>query len=158
MKVFLAADHAGYKMKNELLAFVRDELGYEVEDCGAFEFDEGDDYPDFVGEAAEKVARDPKGSRAIVLGASGQGEAIAANRQAGVRAVVYYGAPATRQTDADGQELDMIESTRAHNDANVLALGARFISVEEAKTVVQSWLTTEFSGAERHQRRINKLP
>ena len=157
MKIFFAADHAGYEMKNALMEFVREELNYEVEDCGAFELDEGDDYPDFVVKAAVEVARDPKGSRAIVLGASGQGEAMVANRQPGVRAAVYYGEPAVKQIDASGNELNLLESTRAHNDANVLALGAKFLNLQKAKSATELWLKAKFSGEERHQRRIEKL-
>lgn len=157
MKIYFAADHAGFELKDTLLAYVRDELGYDVEDCGAYELDPNDDYPVFIQKAAEAVSKNPKNRRAIVLGASGQGEAITANRYSGVRAVVYYGEPGGQQTDASGEKLNMIASTRAHNDANTLSLGARFIRKEEAKKVVQQWLETPFSGEERHVRRIDML-
>ncbi len=156
MKVYFATDHAGYEMKEELLSFVKDELGYEVEDCGAFVLDEGDDYPDFIAVAAKNVSTE-EGAKGIILGASGQGEAVVANRVPGVRAVVYYGEPQRWQTDACGEEMDMVVSTRKHNDANVLSLGARFLSIGEAKEVVKKWLGTEFEGVERHVRRINKI-
>jgi len=156
MKVYFATDHAGYDMKESLLSYVRDELGHEVEDCGAILFDEYDDYPDFVVVAAKNVAKD-KGSMGIILGASGQGEAVVANRVPGVRAVVYYGEPQRWQIDACGEEMDMVMSTRKHNDANILSLGARFISIEEAKEVVKKWLSTEFEHEDRHVRRINKI-
>jgi len=91
-----------------------------------------------------------------VFGASGQGEAIAANRVPGVRAVVYY-APAGEQMDTAGKSLGMAASTREHNDANVLSLGARFLTEEEAKDAVKEWLQTSFSGEERHKRRIAQL-
>lgn len=145
MKVYFAADHAGYELKEALLAFVRDELGHEVEDCGAFSFDADDDYPVFIRKAADKVAEDPD-ARAIVLGGSGQGEAIAANRVSGVRAAVYYGG-----------STEIISLSREHNDANMLSLGARFLSEEDAKEAVRLWLATSFSNDERHARRIAQL-
>ena len=157
MTVYFATDHAGLEFKDTLVAFVRDELEYEVEDCGAHTFDPDDDYPDFIHQAAAAVAADPEQSRGVVIGGSGQGEAMCANRHPGVRAALYYGEPAGKQVDATGQELDMITSTRDHNDANVLSFGARFVTVEEAKTALEQWLTTPFSEAERHQRRINKI-
>jgi len=157
MKIYFATDHAGYEMKEVLIKYVRDELGYEVEDMGAHRLDSTDDYTDFVHKAAGKVSSDPANSRAIVLGASGQGEAIVANRHSEVRAVVYYGEPTSPQVDASGKELGMIESTREHNDANVLSLGARFLTMEEARRVVKLWLSTEFTGQARHSRRISKI-
>ena len=157
MKVYFATDHAGFALKNALLAFVRDELGYTVEDCGAYEENAEDDYPDFIRNAAQAVSSDPNNSRAIILGGSGQGEAMCANRFSNVRATVYYGAPAKSQIDADGVALDIIASARLHNDSNILALGARFLSESEAQEVVQEWLSTDFSGEERHLRRLVKL-
>lgn len=155
--IYFAADHSGFELKRELMAFVSHELGLTVFDCGAQKLDETDDYPDYVHEAAKAVAEKPTYRKAVVLGASGQGEAMVANRYQGVRAAVYYGEPAHKQTDASGLELDMIHSTRVHNDANVLSLAARFIDPEEAKRAVKAWLTTEFTGEERHQRRITKI-
>jgi ribose 5-phosphate isomerase B len=105
---------------------------------------------------AAKVAQN-KGSFGIAIGASGQGEAMVANRVKGVRAAVYYGPAAHFQTDADGNKLDMITSVRAHNDANVLSLGARFLSAAEAKEAVLKWLQTAFSGSEQHVRRLGKF-
>lgn len=145
MKVYFATDHAGFDLKNVLLEFVSDELQLEVEDLGAYEYDENDDYPDFIVRAGEALRTSPE-DRAIILGGSGQGEAMVANRFAGVRAAVYYGGP-----------LDIISLSREHNDANVLSIGARFVDPEEAKEAVRLWLESEFSGEERHQRRINKL-
>lgn len=156
MKVIFAADHAGFALKEALKPFVRS-LGYEVEDVGAYSLDPNDDYVGFVQAAARAVSEDSEHARAIVLGGSGQGEAFTANRFKGVRAVVYYGNPAQKQIDADGKELDMIASTREHNDSNILSLGARFISEEEAKDAVTRWLQTPFSGAERHARRNKKI-
>ncbi len=155
--IHIGADHAGFDMKEELREYLQS-LGYEVVDHGAFEFDEDDDYPDFIQPVADAVSRDvEKLSKGIVIGGSGQAEAIVANRFANVRAVVYYGDPGRSQTDAKGSELDIVTSTRSHNDANVLSLGARFISNEEAKEVVETWLETAFSGESRHVRRINKI-
>ena len=126
-----------------------------MHDCGAFEKDPADDYPAIIASAARSISRDVGSgieSRAIILGASGQGEAIVANKFRGVRAVVYYG-PTGSQTDASGRELDMITSTRAHNNANVLSIGAKFVSSDDAKHVVHAWLGTPFSNEERHARR-----
>ena len=157
MTIYFATDHAGLEFKNDLLAYVRDELGYEVEDCGAYELDAADDYPDFVHKAAAAVAADPDQRHAIVIGASGQGEAMCANRYKGVRAALYYGAPTGNQVDASGKELDMISSSRIHNAANVLSLGARFVPIEDAKLVVKAWLSVPLGTEERHLRRIKKL-
>lgn len=159
MKIYFAADHGGFALKEKLKPFV-ESLGYEVEDCGAFSLDMDDDYPVFIQAAARNVSVDAQhgiDSRAIIIGASGQGEAFAANRIRGVRAVVYYGEPRRMQTDAEGKELDMITSTRDHNDSNLLSLGGRFITEEEAKAAVQKWLATPFSRAERHARRHKML-
>ena len=154
MKVFFASDHAGFELKKVLLPYVRD-LGHEVEDCGAYTYQEDDDYPDFVSKVA-KMVYDTPDTKAIILGGSGQGEAMVANRFPRVRAAVYY-EPARMQTDADGKDLDMVSSVRAHNDANVLSLGCRFLNEEEVKRVVSLWLSTPFSGDERHRRRIEKI-
>ncbi len=143
-KVFLASDHAGYSLKEELVAFVVS-LGYEVEDMGPFALDEGDDYPDFITPCAKKVASTAD-SFGVVLGGSGQGEAMAANRTKDVRAAVFYGG-----------SLDIVRLSREHNDANVLSLGARFLTVTEAQTAVKLFLSTSFSGEESHARRIAKF-
>ena len=153
-KIFIGADHAGYELKERLKPFLA-ELGYEVEDCGASSLDLGDDYPDFILPCAKKVTEN-QGSFGIVIGASGQGEAMAANSVPGARAAVYYGEPLKKQTDSDGTELAMLESVRNHNDANILSLGARFLSDEEAKEGIRRFLGTAFSGDERHVRRLKK--
>lgn len=146
MKIYIGSDHAGYDLKEKLLQFLID-LGYEVTDEGPFSFDPEDDYPDHVSEVAKEVANGGGEIKGIVLGGSGQGEAIVANRFKGVRAVVYYG----------GAGGTIVRLSREHNDANVLSIGARFVSEEEAKQAVKMWLETEFSGEERHKRRIAKL-
>ena len=143
MKIYLASDHAGFDLKQFLETHLK-ELGYELEDCGAFEMDPLDDYPDFIIPAAEKVSKDPN-SRGIIMGGSGQGEAIAANRIKGVRAVVYYDGP-----------IDIVKLSRTHNNANILSFGARFITQEKAAEVLDLWLKEPFEGG-RHNKRNDKL-
>ncbi len=152
LKVYFGADHGGFSLKEVLKPYVQS-LGYDVEDMGAYALDMKDDYPVFVQAAARKVVEDPHNNRAIVIGGSGQGEAFAANRIKGVRAVVYYGEPAHTQVDADGKTLDMITSTREHNNSNILSLAGRFLTEEEAKNAVKRWLATPYGGNERHERR-----
>ncbi|PIQ35850.1 MAG: ribose-5-phosphate isomerase [Candidatus Yonathbacteria bacterium CG17_big_fil_post_rev_8_21_14_2_50_43_9] len=144
MRIYIGTDHAGFELKEKLVVFLR-ELGHDVEDMGAHSFEALDDYPDFIRPVAEAVAHDPQ-SRGIILGGSGQGEAMCANRVKGARAAVYYGGA-----------VDIVVLSREHNDANILSLGARFVETEEAKEVVRVWLETPFSGAEKHARRIAKL-
>lgn len=146
MTVYFASDHAGFELKRVLLEYVRDELELEVSDCGAHSLDENDDYPDWIAVAARAVSDAPAEHRAIVLGGSGQGEAIVANKFPGVRAALYY-----------GHDLDIIRLSREHNDANILSLGGRFLSVDAAKEAVRVWLSTPFSGEERHVRRLKKI-
>lgn len=158
MHVYFAADHGGFKLKEMLVKFVR-ELGYDAYDCGAFTNDPEDDYPSIIATAAQRLSVDSlegKDSRAIVIGASGQGEAIVANRFKGVRCLTYYGS-AGEQKDMSGKTLDMISSAREHNNANAISLGARFLSEDEAKEAVEKWLKTEFSGEERHARRVRQI-
>jgi ribose 5-phosphate isomerase B len=143
-KIFLGADHAGYKLKEEVKKFLLDR-GFDIVDKGAGKFDEKDDYPDFIFPVAKEVAKNPN-SRGIIFGASGQGEAIAANRIKGIRAALYY-----------GSNPDIVKLSRTHNDANILSLGARFLGKKEAVEAVKSWLNTDFSSEERHTRRIKKL-
>ncbi|MDO8481778.1 MAG: RpiB/LacA/LacB family sugar-phosphate isomerase [bacterium] len=159
MQIYLSADHGGFELKNALALFLEVDLGHTVEDCGADTFQSDDDYPEIIARAARKLSEDVRAgrdSRAIVIGASGQGEAIVANRFKGVRCALYYG-PAGEQKDMSGKKLDMILSAREHNNANALSLGARFLTVEEAKNVVKKWLETSFSGEERHARRIKQI-
>jgi ribose 5-phosphate isomerase B len=159
MKVYFAADHGGYETKNKLVEFVG-RLGYEVEDCGAHEYDPADDYPEIIARAARKISEDEiagRESRAIIAGGSGQGEAMVANRFKHVRCGVYYGEASRKQTDTSGKQLDMLASTRVHNNANALSLGLRFLTLEEAKEAVRKWLETPFPGEDRHVRRIRQL-
>ena len=144
MKVFIASDHAGFALKNALLEHVRT-LGYEVEDMGAFKQEPDDDYPDFVIPLAKRVA-DETGARGIIIGWSGQGEAMCANRVKGVRAAVYYGGPP-----------EVVSLSREHNNSNILSLGARLVSEENAKMAVRIFLETPFSDSPRHARRLAKF-
>lgn len=144
MKIALAADHAGFELKESLKEFLEAD-GHEVIDFGAETEDPGDDYPDFVVPAAQAVAAGDV-DKGIIIGGSGQAEAMAANRIKGVRAAVFYG----------GDE-EILPLSREHNDANILSLGARFIDEDLAKEMAMLWLATEFSGDERHVRRIAKI-
>lgn len=148
MKIYIAADHAGFYLKKQLIQYLKIK-GYELEDMGACQLDESDDYPDLILPCAQKVAlRQAQGKLedvGIVIGGSGQGEAITANKVKGVRAVVFYGG-----------NLEVAKLAKAHNNANILSLGARFLSVDEAKKAVTCWLDSKFEG-ERHQRRIEKI-
>lgn len=160
MKVYFAADHAGFVMKNALVEHVRT-LGHDAEDLGAFELAPEDDYPDFILPLAERVAAEP-GSRGIIVGGSGQGEAMCANRVAGVRAAVFYGpmrVTAALEVEGGRSEdgFDAVRLPRRHNDANVLSIGARFVSAEEADEAVRIFLSTDASAAPRHARRLAKF-
>ena len=127
-----------------------------MKQCDTKSFNDNDDFPDFVAAAARKVAAD-KGSFGVVIGATGQGEAMAANRVSGARAAVYYGDDYGAQTDSQGNILSLLQSVRAHNDAHILALGARFVTESAARRALQIFLDTPFSGDERHARRIAKI-
>ena len=145
MKIYIGSDHAGFEMKKVLMSHL-ELMGHEVVDKGPDHLDPTDDYPDFVALVAEGVAEVDLGAVGVVIGGTGTGEAIEANRLFGVRTAVYYGGPE-----------EIIKLAREHNDANILSLGARFISEEEAKRAVDLFLETKFSGDERHKRRILKL-
>ena len=147
--VHLGADHAGFSLK-EVLADYLKKLDYEVVDHGAHVYDEFDDYPDFVAPVAAAVSDNPDKIKGIVIGGSGQGEAMVANQFPNVRAAVFYG-------NKIFQGSDIIKLSRQHNDANVLSLGARFITAGEAKDAVRVWLVTPFSGEYKHIRRIKKM-
>ncbi len=144
MNIHIAADHAGFDLKEQLKTYIT-ELGHTVVDHGAFSLDKNDDYPDFVTPCAEAVAADET-SRGIVIGGSGQGEAMDANRISGIRATEYYGG-----------DVEIVRISREHNNANVLSLGARFMNEEEAKLAVKVFLETEFSSDPRHERRIEEF-
>ena len=143
MKIHIATDHAGLDLK----IIIRDyliEKGHNVTDHGAHTYDALYDYPDFIFPCAKAVAADSE-SRGIILGGSGQGEAMAANRVKGVRAAVFYNGPD-----------EIVKLSREHNNANILSLGARFMTENEIYDVIEMWLNEPFEGG-RHQRRIEKL-
>lgn len=148
MTIYLATDHAGFELKEAIKAYLEEDTSYEVYDCGALTLEPGDNYPEYMARAAEKVQFDSmhEPSVAIIFGGSGVGEAIVANRYAHVRAVVYAGGP-----------LDVIKVSREHNDTNVLSIGARFVSESEAKQAADLFLKTFFSHDERHADRIIQI-
>lgn len=157
MKIFIGADHAGYELKQALIPWLQT-LGHEVEDKGAFVMDQNDDYPDFIEPVANLVSQkggDASIMRGIVIGGSGQGEAMLANRFPHVRAAVFNGQ--YEPVKGDREIPDEIALSRSHNDSNILSLGARFLSEEEAKEAVEKWLDTPFSDEPRHIRRLEKI-
>jgi ribose 5-phosphate isomerase B len=139
MRVHIGGDHAAYELHQALVAHLRD-AGHEVTDHGPHTYDPEDDYPVAVLRAAEAVAHDP-GSRGVVLGGSGNGEQMAANKVKGIRAAL-------------AATPELAQLAREHNDAQVVSIGGRFTAVEEAKEIVDVFLDTEFSGGERHARRL----
>ena len=143
-KIILGSDHAGFELKEEIKKHLLNK-NFEVEDMGADSLDPKDDYPDFIIPAAKKVAENPD-NKGIIFGASGQGEAMAANKIKGIRAALYH-----------GNNPDILKLSRQHNDANILSLGAKFLDKKEAIKAVDLWLNTDFSNEERHKRRINKI-
>src|SRR3989338_2164233 len=152
MKIYVGTYHAGFGLKEKLVPFLKGQ-GHEVVDKGAYEYDEHDDYPDFVIPVAREISKNPDKSKGIVLGATGEGEAITANRFPHIRAVAYYGQGECVVDDHS----DIIVRSREHNDANILSLGARYLTEETMLNAVNLWLNTSFSGEERHVRRIKKM-
>jgi ribose 5-phosphate isomerase B len=142
VRVYLGSDHAGFELKSVLANWLTS-AGYEVSDCGPASYHEGDDYPPYVMRAAAATAADPD-SIAIVIGGSGNGEQIAANKIAGIRAALVWSEETARLA-------------RLHNDANVLSLGARMHPAEDAITFTQVFLATPFSGELRHVRRLEMI-
>jgi ribose 5-phosphate isomerase B len=160
MKIALATDHTGFEQLKELQKFLGS-LKHECWDFGPQEFVPNDDYPDFIRLAAEKVSNG-ECARGIILGGSGQGEAMAANRLKGIRCAVFYGpAVVGRIIDANGRvsssPYEIVKLSREHNDANMLSIAARFVTLMDIKQVVKLWLDTPFNEEHRHVRRINKL-
>ena len=152
MKIYIGTDHAGFGLKEKLVTFLKAQ-GHEIVDEGAYEYNEGDDYPDFVIPVAREVSKNPDNVRGIILGATGEGEAIAANKFPHVRAVVYYG-DGNRVVD---DESDVIIRSRQHNNSNILSLGARYHTEETMLNSVNLWLNTSFPAEERHVRRLAKI-
>jgi len=160
--IVLAADHAGFALKEATKSFLSSSFyaeKYDILDVGAHELVDGDDYPVFMSAAAMHVAADAKAvTKAIIFGKSGQGEAMVANRFPGVRAVVWYGAAAgvAGASDAAGSD-DIIKLSREHNNANVLSIGAGFVTEAQALKAIELWLATPFSDDPRHERRIMEI-
>jgi ribose 5-phosphate isomerase B len=142
MRVYLGADHAGYELKVHLANHLAKQ-GYEVVDVGPHVFDPEDDYPAFCLHTGAQVAADP-GGLGVVIGGSGNGEQIAANKVAGIRAALAW-------------KVEIAQLARQHNDANIVAIGARQHTLDEATGIVEAFLTTPFSNGERHSRRINQV-
>lgn len=142
MRIHIGTDHAGFELKNLLRDHWR-RAGHEVVDHGSYEYDPADDYPGFCFACAEGVVADP-GSLGVVLGGSGNGEQIAANKVLGVRAALAWSVQTARLA-------------REHNDANVMGLGARMHPRAEALAIVDAFIAEPFSADERHQRRIGQL-
>lgn len=142
MRVHIGGDHAAYEMQRGLVEWLA-EQGHEVVDHGPKEYDELDNYPVFVLRAAEAVAADP-GSLGVVLGGSGNGEQMAANKVKGIRAALCY-------------TTELAQLAREHNDAQIISLGGRFHTQEQAQAMVKVFLETPFAGVERHQRRIDMV-
>lgn len=140
MRIAIGCDHAGYPLKESLKAFLKEE-GHEVEDLGT-DSEEMVDYPDFCAAAARAVV-EGRADRGIVLGGSGQGEQLAANKIRGTRAALC-------------NDLYLAELSRRHNDANVLAMGGRIVAAALAQEIVRLWLTTPFEGG-RHARRLQQV-
>ena len=140
--IVLATDHAGFELKEHVKKFLS-EKGYDIKDFGALEYDGLDDYPDFILPAAKYISEHKL--IGIIFGGSGQGEAMAANRIKGIRAAVFYNGPD-----------EIVELSRLHNNANILSIGARFVSNQEVEKVIEIWLSTDFEEG-RHKKRINKL-
>lgn len=165
MKIALATDHAGFELLRQLEAFLVG-LGHQCVDFGPDKFNPLDDYPDFIIPAARAVAIG-ECEMGVILGGSGQGEAIAANRIVGIRCALFYGGPASSSGGVLGLEessssapvdaYEVLRLSRQHNDANMLSLGARFLTVEQAKRALEVWLGTRFSAEQRHARRIAKI-
>ena len=167
MNIFIASDHAGFELKSILIESLS-EIGHTVIDCGAYAYHDGDDYPQFIAKAARAVSeseavrkteeesflltanqnRDTQETRGIVIGGSGTGEAIVANKYPHVRCAICYGGYSA---------LDIVKLSREHNNSNMLSLGARFLANDQALELVLEWLNTSFTGDERHVRRLHEV-
>jgi ribose 5-phosphate isomerase B len=142
MRVYLGSDHAGFELKQAIIAHLT-ENGHEPIDCGAYVYDAEDDYPAFCIAAAQKTLDDPE-SLGIVIGGSGNGEQIAANKVPGIRCALAW-------------SVETATLARQHNNAQVMGIGGRMHTVDEALTIIDAFLSAEWSKAERHQRRIDIL-
>ncbi len=160
MKIALATDHTGFEQLKDLQEFL-ESLGHECINYGPKSLNINDDYPDFIFQAAGAVANNTC-ERGVILGGSGEGEAMAANRLKGIRCGVFYGpAVVGRIIDVNGRvsssPYEIVRLTRQHNNANMISIAARFVSVTDMKQVVKIWLETPFNSEPRHVRRIDKL-
>ncbi|MET8262195.1 ribose-5-phosphate isomerase [Micromonospora sp. NPDC005553] len=142
MRVYLGSDHAGFELKVHLASHLAMQ-GYDVIDVGPHSYDPDDDYPTFCLHTGDQVVADETGL-GVVIGGSGNGEQIAANKVAGVRAALAW-------------SVETAQLARQHNDANVVAIGARQHTLDEATAIVEAFLNTPFSGNERHARRITQV-
>ena len=155
MRILIASDHAGFELKKTLFQFLK-EKNFEITDLGPNELDHEDDYPDFVAPVAKEISENKTDKTfGIIIGGSGQGEAMCANRFPRVRATVFYG---DKMLNLESEErFGLLSLSRQQNNSNILAIGARFVSEEEAKKAVLLWLETPFSGEARHLRRLEKI-
>jgi len=142
MRIHIGSDHAGLELKNELLAHLVNS-GHDVTDHGPYEYDSLDDYPDFCIPAAQAVAKDPT-SLGVVIGGSGNGEQISANKVKGIRAVLAW-------------SIETAKLGKEHNNANVVSIGGRMHTIDQCKEIIDAFIATPFSNDERHIRRINKM-
>jgi ribose 5-phosphate isomerase B len=142
MRLHIGSDHAGLELKNDLLAHLVNS-GHDVTDHGPYEYDALDDYPDFCIPAAQAVAKDPT-SLGVVIGGSGNGEQISANKVKGIRAVLAW-------------SIETAKLGKEHNNANVVSIGGRMHSIDQCKEIIDAFIATPFSNDERHIRRINKM-
>lgn len=160
MKLALATDHAGFEQLKDLQNYL-ESIGHECVNYGPKSLNLNDDYPDYIFQAAKAVSTG-ECERGVILGRSGQGEGMAANRLKGVRCAVFYGpAVVGRIIDANGRvsssPYEIVKLSREHNDSNMLSIAASFVSLNDMQQVVNLWLNTEFTNEPRHVRRINKL-
>jgi len=145
-KIFISGDHAGFKIKEKVILWL-EKSGYKVKDCGPYEYNKSDDYPDFVMPMSKEVSKN-KNYRGIIIAGSGQGEVIASNRIKNIRTAIYYGGISPNK---------ILRLSRAHNNSNVLSLGAFFINEKEIKNAIKIWLNSPFSEDIRHKRRLKKI-
>ncbi len=160
MKIALSSDHAGFESLKALRGYLESK-GHEVLDFGPKAYKADDDYPDLIFPAAHAIASG-EAERGIIMGSSGQGEAMSANRVKGVRCALYYGpAIPLDAVDIEGKsaedEFEILRLSREHNNANMLSLAARFLSQEEIEQAVTVWLESPYGGVERHAHRIKKI-
>lgn len=160
MKIALSTDHAGYEQLQQIEEYLG-AAGYECHNFGPAVYDADDDYPDYIYPAVQAVARGEY-EAGIILGGSGQGEAMVANRMPGVRCTLFY-SPALAQGDLDAEgnrsedPYEILKLSRQHNHANVLSLAGRFLELDTMKQAIDTWLTTPYSSEPRHQRRVDKI-